>query len=209
MSPSVHTIFPIPIFNLILDLESELIQSDLDLIQTKLKQNDVLENNVNNLVTKDCFILDEWNLSEIKKCLDNYLQLFAVDILGYEYDNLYITQSWINVNPPGTLHHPHNHPNSILSGILYVSAPEKGGNIVFHRQPRQIVPKIKFNEENDFTWENSYIIPENNQLLIFPSYLQHSVSKNLNLEEDRVSLSFNTFMTPLGVKSNKTFATVQ
>lgn len=208
MTPSVHNLFPIPLFETILD--SELIQSDLKLIENKIKKDDVLKSNDgNNLVTKDSFVLDEWNLSKTKKCLEDYLKTFAINILGYEYDYLYITQSWINVNPPGTFHDYHYHKNSILSGVLYLSAPKDGGNIIFHKAQRDILPKIKFQEDNYFTWETTYIIPKINQLLIFPSYLYHSVSKNLNTEEDRISLAFNTFMTPLGYKNHNNFAAIQ
>jgi hypothetical protein len=29
-------------------------------------------------------------------------------------------------------------------------------------------------------------------VVIFPSWLEHSVEKNLNMDEDRISISFNT-----------------
>jgi hypothetical protein len=36
-----------------------------------------------------------------------------------------ITGCWANVNPPGSYHPTHNHPNNFLSGVYYVDIPGK------------------------------------------------------------------------------------
>ena len=36
--------------------------------------------------------------------------------------HLKITQSWINFTKKGEYHHPHAHPNSLISGVFYVEA---------------------------------------------------------------------------------------
>ena len=37
---------------------------------------------------------------------------------------------WANINPPGGSNAPHIHPNSLFSGVYYIKAPKKSGNLV-------------------------------------------------------------------------------
>src|SRR5262249_28617401 len=46
-----------------------------------------------------------------------------------------ITGCWANVNPPGSYHPMHHHPNNYLSGVYYVAVPAPGSQIVF-QDPR-------------------------------------------------------------------------
>ena len=209
MKFNVRNLFPIPLFELIFD--EDLFKDEVDLIISKIQEDGVLHVNEKNLASEDSFILDEWNLPKIKQCIESSLKHFADDVLQYEYEKLYITQSWVNVNLPGSSHHYHKHPNSILSGILYLNTGDECGDIVFH-QPEgygiDLKPKIKFDENNILTWETVKFAPKDNQLFIFPSNLYHSVSTNLNENVDRVSLSFNTFVSPLGSKEHKTYVSM-
>ena len=36
---------------------------------------------------------------------------------------------WANINYPGNSNRPHLHPNSLFSGVYWVKAPEKSGNL--------------------------------------------------------------------------------
>ena len=49
-----------------------------------------------------------------------------------------ITGCWANVNPPGSYHPMHHHPNNYLSGVYYVAVPEGGPSLVF-QDPRPIL----------------------------------------------------------------------
>jgi uncharacterized protein (TIGR02466 family) len=99
---------------------------------------------------------------------------------------------WININKKYDYNITHNHPNSYFSAVLYLKVPKNSGNIVFER-PDDFT-KFIF---NDRITENStgsyYIIPDNNLLLIFPSYLSHRVEQNLteDTEDERISMAFN------------------
>ena len=57
----------------------------------------------------------------IEECLKDYLTLTINPIDGNEF---YITQSWANVTAPKQHHHGHVHQNSIVSGVLYISAED-------------------------------------------------------------------------------------
>ena len=102
---------------------------------------------------------------------------------------------WTNINPPGSCNVKHIHPNSNFSGVFWIKAPENSGNIVFHH-PNQFSGYVemvtysqKFREKVMFD-DSIARCPAEGQILIFPSYLEHSVEVN-NSIEDRISYSFN------------------
>lgn len=201
----LHSLFPIPLFETVIS-ESKVIDEIKRVLDgIKNKTYDLKSNDGNNLISVDSFVLDEWRMSETKKTIINTLNLFAKNALSCEYDEIYITQSWVNVNPHLTSHSLHFHKNSFLSGVLYLETDKDCGDIRFHREENLVEPEVKFDPENEFSWTYRYFSPINYQLLIFPSYLKHSVSPNLNKNVDRVSLSFNTFLSNFGSKDTRTF----
>ena len=206
MTCNVHNLFPFPVCEALLD--EKLISKDVEFIFNKIEETNVLRQNAgNNYLTLDSFILEQWNLSAINDNILKVLKTFINEVLRYEYEKFYITQSWVNVNPPGTSHDYHNHKNSVLSGVLFLNTAPDCGDMILYKPERDITPKVTFDPDNYFTWGNRYFSPINNQLLIFPSNLYHAVSENKS-NINRVSLAFNTFMSPLGYENNKMFAEV-
>jgi len=115
----------------------------------------------------------------------------VLEFLQIEQDKFDITGCWANVNPPGSSHSPHTHPNNYLSGVYFVRAPQGANQICFF-EPRPfmqiITPKFKVQNE-----QNANMISLNAQeggLLIFPASLKHAVPPNQS-QEERISISFN------------------
>ena len=117
---------------------------------------------------------------------------------------LIITQLWGNRDPKGAMHHEHTHSNSIISGVFYLRQNSE-------QPPIQIVKPIKsgilLTLKEQISWHaaNRLMLPcTSGELIIFPSDLSHSVPTN-NGDEDRISLSFNTFsIDVLGSKDSLT-----
>ena len=88
------------------------------------------------------------------------------------------------------LHGIHSHPNSLLSGVFYLQVDDKSAPIVFHdpRPFRKFVALPRGNETLA-SYEKIMIVPENGLLLIWESWLEHEVLKNLS--DNRISLVFN------------------
>lgn len=120
--------------------------------------------------------------------------------LGYaENSQLSIGTMWAITNPPGSANKAHIHPNSHWSGVYYVQAPSKCGDIEFTdprtmhimQQPKFRVGK-KRSREN---WTKVQFTPTAGKMLIFPSWLYHGVNPNLTNEKgdaaDRIIFSFN------------------
>lgn len=101
-----------------------------------------------------------------------------------------ISSAWIIINRGNAYNARHYHPQSALSGVIYVSADEGAGHISFIRgdlkehYPINTFNSPLFSEEVTFK-------PEVGKLLIFPSWLYHYVKTNNN-DGVRISIAFNT-----------------
>ena len=70
------------------------------------------------------------------QALDRLMQTISeeVDFCGNQVGlkPLELYNVWININPPASYNHLHNHIGSVLSGVYYVEATDQG-NIQFER----------------------------------------------------------------------------
>ena len=110
-------------------------------------------------------------------------------------NNLFKIQNmWININGYKDFNMVHNHTHSLFSGVYYISTPKDCGNIKFLRahgkeMSYDWIGHFKdYNNHNSINW---YLPSEKYKCYIFPSYLDHFVEPNLNLKEERISISFN------------------
>ena len=143
-----------------------------------------------NRQSEDTFVLDKPELANIRAFIEAKLHKFVTEIMA-STDKLVITQSWLNKNKKGESHHEHVHPNSMVSGVWYPQIHESLPPIQFgHRGQRDVsLQTEKFNTFNSAT----FMLPmKRGELILFPSNLTHSVPVN-NSEEERISLSFNTW----------------
>ena len=152
--------------------------------------------------SKDSYLMEIEELKSIKDFFYESLNKYTKNISQSD-QRLVITQCWANKNPPGSKHHEHVHPNSILSGVFYLKQDKTLPPISFSKSIQHAMkldPK-KYNNLNSET----FLLPcVDGELLLFPSNLKHSVPTNLG-KEARISLSFNTFsVDTLGSKDNLT-----
>ena len=127
-------------------------------------------------------------VNNISKILNDCLIDMGWDL---EKNKLKITGMWSIINPKNATNSRHIHSNNFISAAYYVQAPENCGDIVFH-DPRSAnvirSPIIKTNNKlnsNIFT-----IMPKEGLLVLFPSYIHHSVNSNES-DEERIVISFN------------------
>jgi len=117
----------------------------------------------------------------------------AMEDMGWDLkkNKIEIPNIWSIINKRGSSNAMHIHSNSYISAAYYVKAPEKCGDIVFY-DPRQsrLIRKPKISKLNSLNGEEVNIKPTDGLLVLFPSYLYHSVNENLSNEE-RIVISFN------------------
>ena len=102
-----------------------------------------------------------------------------------------INNMWAIINTGGSANLRHQHGNSTISGAYYVRAPKNSGDIVFYDpRPAPVYSYPNSNEPNYLNAQVNSITPNEGGLVLFPSYLDHSVNANLS-EKERIVISFN------------------
>ena len=100
---------------------------------------------------------------------------------------------WANINYPGGYNRPHLHPNSLFSGVYWIKAPEKSGNLMLY-EPRQgaqcTMPNRKKGKVPPELWREVHYQPKAGTVVMFPAWLWHEVQPN-NSNDIRISVSFN------------------
>jgi uncharacterized protein (TIGR02466 family) len=106
-----------------------------------------------------------------------------------------ITGLWINVAAPGGAVRMHDHPNNFLSGVYYVQVQEGADTINFHDpRPQAAVVRPPVTELTAYNTDQVVVRVEEGSLLIFPSWLVHSVDPNRS-DRVRISASFNAMFS--------------
>ena len=100
---------------------------------------------------------------------------------------------WANINPPGGFNRPHLHPNSLFSGVYWIKAPKKSGNLMLY-EPRPgaqcTMPNRKEGKLPPELWREVHYKPKAGVAIMFPSWLWHEVKPNES-NDTRISVSFN------------------
>lgn len=110
--------------------------------------------------------------------------------MGIEVDELtFKISSWVNLTPPGGYNVQHGHPRVYLSGCFYLDTPENSGCISFS-DPRPGAVYSATRMLGEMSSQNVKAQPKAGQLLIFPSWLEHSVEMNESTQ-DRISIPMN------------------
>ena len=133
-----------------------------------------------------------WLNQEIFKHSCIYLESLGVDI---ETVKIYASKAWPIVIEKGGKILRHKHPNSILSAVFYLqTGDEESGEIRFYDSHSEVdfLP-MKF-KRNGRSYTNCKYKARPNDLLIFPSTLEHEVN-TYDGELPRYSISYDIIVT--------------
>src|SRR5207302_10374287 len=139
---------------------------------------------------------------ELVSCVSN-LAKSILRFLRIGQEAFEITGCWATVLATGATHKAHSHPNNYLSGVYYIRTPPGADTINFH-DPRNQAAVIR-PQVVELTAENTdqvVVRVANGTLLLFPSYLEHSVDANPSNAE-RISISFNIMVASFTEKLSK------
>lgn len=186
----------------VLDPANLLLKSEITQLEQLVSNNDnCIKNQSGNYRSSSTKILNSAPILEnlLQQCVDKY----SVSVLGEE-PKLTITGSWLNRNDTGSFHHPHSHLNSIASAVFYLQVPPDSGKfLAFAPMYRNLMIRDNLVENNQWNSDYYYYEPQQYQLYLFPSTMQHSVEPN-NSNLSRISLSFNTFYrTKIGSEAHE------
>jgi uncharacterized protein (TIGR02466 family) len=126
-----------------------------------------------------------------------FLADFGTQLLG-ERLGWSLKEMWVNVLDTGGRQAMHNHANSFISGVVYLTSTHPESRTVFMRSPGG----------TDFAFKNDHAgvttgpynadkwispQPEPGDLMLFPSFLMHAVPTNPGAR--RITLAFNAIPT--------------
>jgi uncharacterized protein (TIGR02466 family) len=119
------------------------------------------------------------------------------------YDAFEITACWATILARGAEHKAHWHPNNFLSGVYYVQTHAGADTINFHDPRNQTgilrPPVVELTAENT---DQVVVRVTDGTLLVFPSWLRHSVDANTS-EKERISISFNVMFASFTANLSK------
>jgi len=196
MKDSIIPLFPIPISRIIVPNKLASIIPFLD--SQEMNSDDPNKEGLKNYGSrsKNTYILNESKCKLFKDFILDNVKKYSFEILGTYEREYKLAQSWISHKDPGQSHVEHTHPNSYISGVFYYgdakdSTPSIQFHSPLHKMNQQIyVPLNMDKPSNEFNY-NTFSIPyEPGTLVLFPSWLPHSVPIN-NTSQVRKSLSFN------------------
>jgi uncharacterized protein (TIGR02466 family) len=199
ITAKINGIFPTPIYQT--NIDRDFTKNELSIVE-KYKKN--YKRNYGNTTSEDSYILNNKVFKNINKEL-NIIILDYFDKIINPINKIqpYITQSWLNYTKTNEHHHIHRHPNSLVSGVLYINADEKNDKINFFKEEKETI-KLDPKEANHFNSESWWFPVRTGDILLFPSNLQHAVETKQG-DNLRISLAFNVFIKgTIGIKDKLT-----
>ena len=186
----------VPLFAKPVYISEDEYPVDKNLLEFFCKEEMITEpNHGGNLTTNNSHLFEKKELEGLKRFCVKHLEYYAYEVLQIKKSNkFYITQSWSNINQPGTGHHKHWHTNSLISGVFYIigePCPIIFENANFGAFGRG--NQVEYEEYNVYNTQNWWIENTQGKLVLFPSLLDHFVPEN-ETETSRMSLSFNTWI---------------
>jgi uncharacterized protein (TIGR02466 family) len=126
--------------------------------------------------------------TSIKSRLKEAFNLYANDA---GYPQIELSNSWINFQYPDSQLIKHTHPNSIISGALYLNVDEDSSKIYFYN-PNPYVSFTQYKDVNNYSCEFQWFKPVNGDLILFPSWMAHGSNGERNKTSERVVISVNS-----------------
>ena len=189
MDFNVEYLFVTPVYKSSIDIESSTIQSLMgEEVRRNMKKNGFASRG--NLHTKEEY-------KTLFQRIDSEVARFCSSIYKLKPTYSYrCNGAWVNVHEPNDWAQVHQHPHSMVSGILYLEIPdpnEIAGTLNFSNpnfHPFTEFFYLEYEEFNMFNCQTVSFIPKKGEIFLFPSHLKHSVTQNLT-EANRYSLAFD------------------
>ena len=130
-------------------------------------------------------------LIELKNFLNVFNNLYKAiskEILEDDDFELRLDTTWFNINQPLGSNKMHIHPGGAFSGVYVIQKPKDSGNLILYDPKVQQFPLRE--PRNKTRRDRIELDMQEGEIIIFPAWLQHSVTMNKSKEE-RVTMSFN------------------
>jgi uncharacterized protein (TIGR02466 family) len=185
--PEISGVFPTPVY--VSNLDRPFTKEEIQIFTTAEKK---VVPNAGNITSANNYILNENGMENLKDILTAHVTEYIKRIHAPKYPMVpYITQSWANYTKKNQYHHTHEHPNSFISGVLYINANEEHDKITLHKKGYQQIKPVP-SEWNWYNSESWFYTVKTGMIILFPSGTTHNVETKEG-DNKRISLAFNTF----------------
>ncbi len=188
-----NLLFPTPVWTLTLDNYKEINEKMFNFIKSEQKKDQlgIKKSNLKGWHSKDFDLKEEDPQNFIAFILPAIERVMTDMNWERKKQTVKIDNMWAIINIGGSANLRHQHGNSTISGAYYVRAPENSGDIVFYDpRPAAVYSHPTVTNPNLLNAQINGIKPKEGALVLFPSYLDHSVNENLSNSE-RIVISFN------------------
>lgn len=136
------------------------------------------------IISRDSYIIDNPVCKPLSNFIMHHMREFATGVMRYNYEELQFSQSWLTYKKPGQFHKAHTHPNTLIAAVFYYDVQEDDAAICFSKDVKS-VNRCHFEpsllpdyQDYPYSQEEIYFKPQQNNLIIFPSYVTHGVPPN-------------------------------
>jgi uncharacterized protein (TIGR02466 family) len=190
MEVVMHQLFPTPV--IFTNMNRPFTKKEKDFFKECSRKQ---RTNTGNTSSEDNNILDHEEMADVKAHIQKFINYYMENVeMAIDGVELRITQSWLNFTKKGQFHHRHAHPNSYISGVLYINADVENDKIFFYRDAWKQL-KIHHKDWNPYNSDSWWYSVGSGDITLFPSSTTHMVDQ-VQTSSERISLAFNTF--PIG-----------
>jgi hypothetical protein len=187
----VYGLFPIPVMRVAAVLPAQLVTALAEYFSATADRDNSSSPNLSHtalLQPGDSPLLVQ-AAAAITPQLTQFGSLLFGEGLGWS-----LKEMWVNVLDTGGRQAMHNHANSFISGVVYLTCTHPEARTVFMKSPGGTDFAFKNDHEGVATGPynaDKWISPEPDpgDMMLFPSYLLHAVPRNPG--ERRITLAFN------------------
>ncbi len=183
----------IPLLTVQLDsIDSKSVCRELDKLKYFPISNDPEKKT--SVAINDYGLLDRHEFAPLKSEIEKYFNYYVKDIFLYNC-KFKIVNSWATKTVPGIDGGEwHRHGNCLFTAVYYPRGREDYAPLIFDldRKRDYYIEPIDLNQYNNTKY---FLTPRENELIIFPSNIPHTIGRHLSAE-NRYSIAMN-FM-PIG-----------
>ena len=186
---------------------------DLQYIENEIKKYE-FEKNTSNSITTSNRLLDDPPFVDLRRYIHDFVKRYTEKVFRSR-QKIDVMQSWVNITNNRESHPKHYHPNSYMSGVMFIKSSPDSPPLIFenHIRPSSLFVDLLSPGDNDLE-PNEFsscispveqIAPLMGTIVLFPSPTPHLVPQSQSKEE-RITLAFNTWPArPFGDEKNVTY----
>jgi len=132
-------------------------------------------------------IIEQHNLVNLEQEIKHNVAMYTAELGGDVTKKFKIASCWLTRTKPGEYTRIHNHGYSDVSGVYYFKTNGNDGDLVLVA-PYTNLTSMPFAKILDTVTYK----PEEGKMVLFPGWLNHTVSEN-DTNDERISVSFNVY----------------